>query len=102
MWYITIFDAKETATIEDINKNREEWINQGKDQVLAKKCHSIQRYEVIGKTPPRVFFIIETDNPDALNILSRYFGNSWNSVSYPLAKREIYEALKEDHSIIGG
>ena len=102
MWYISIFDAKENATIEDIKKNREEWLNQGKDQVLAKSCHSIQRYEVLGKTPLKVFFIIETDDSNALNILSRYFGNAWNSISYPITKREIYEALEEDHSIIGG
>lgn len=102
MWYISVFDAKESATREDIEKCREDWLNQGKDQDLAKKCHSIERFEVLGKNPLRVFIIIETDNPNTLNVLSRFFGDAWHSVTYPIAKREILEALKEDHTIIGG
>ncbi|MEK6672607.1 MAG: hypothetical protein AABY42_03925 [Nitrospirota bacterium] len=102
MWYISIFDAKENATQKDIERLREEWLNKGKDQELAKKCHSIERYEVLGKTPLKVFFIIETDNPNVLNILSRYFGDAWNCITYPITKREILEELKEDHTIIGG
>lgn len=102
MWYISIFDAKENASLKDIENNREEWLNKGKDQTLAKRCHTIQRYEILGKTPLKVFFIIETDDPHVLNMLSLYFGDSWNSVSYPITKREIFEALKDDHAIICG
>lgn len=102
MWYISVFDAKKDATINDIEKNRQEWVDQHKDQAIAKRCHTFQRYEVLGKTPLKVFFIIETDDPGALNLLSRYFGDTWDSVTYPVTKREIYEALTDDHAIIGG
>lgn len=102
MWYISIFDAKENATLKEIEREREEWINQGKDKVLLQRCRTVQRYEVLGKAPLKVFFVIETDDPHVLNMLSHHFGDAWNSVSYPIIQREIYEALEEDRTIIGG
>ncbi|MEW6108329.1 MAG: hypothetical protein AB1632_04050 [Nitrospirota bacterium] len=102
MWYISIFDAKEDTTLKDIEKNREDWIKQGKDQLLANKCRSIDRYEIIGMNPLKVIFVIEADNPGVLNLLSRCFGDNWHAVSYPVAKRSIHEALEEDHSIVCG
>ncbi len=65
-------------------------------------CHRIDRYEVAGKSPLRIIFVIETNNPNALNILSHHFGEGWISVTYPALQREMYEALEEDKSIIGG
>lgn len=46
--------------------------------------------------------MIETDNPRALNILSRHFGNEWISTAHPVINRALYEAMEEDKSIIGG
>ncbi|MBI5187608.1 MAG: hypothetical protein HZA07_00825 [Nitrospirae bacterium] len=102
MWYISIFDAKENVSREEIRKEREEWIKKGKDKVFHQKCRTINRYEVIGRSPLKIIFVIETDDPYALIILSRHFGDGWNSVTYPMIQREIYEALEEDTTIIGG
>ncbi len=102
MLYISIFDAKEESSIDDINREREEWYRKGKDKLFQKMCHRIDRYEVVGKSPLRIIFVIETDDPNALNILSHHFGDEWISVTYPALQREMYEALEEDRSIIGG
>ncbi len=102
MLYISIFDAKEEVSMDKINKEREEWYKEGRDKTFQKMCHRIDRYEIVGKSPLRIIFVIETDEPNALNILSRHFGDKWISVTYPALQREIYEALEEDRSIIGG
>jgi len=102
MLYISIFDAKEEISLQEINREREEWFRKGRDKVFQQMCRSIERYEVIGRSPLRIIFIIETDNPQALNILSHHFGDGWISTTYPVMKRELYEALEEDRSIIGG
>ena len=102
MWYIATFEAKDTAKLKEINKEREEWISQGKDKLMLDKCRTFQRYEVLGKSPLTVVFIIETDDPRVLNILSRHFGDSWNSYTYPVTQRQIFEALEQDCTIIGG
>ena len=65
-------------------------------------CKTIDRYEVVGKSPLKIIFIIETDNVQALNVLSRHFGDKWISTTYPALRREILEAMEEDRSIIGG
>jgi hypothetical protein len=64
--------------------------------MFLKKCKTIDRYEVVGSSPLRVFFIIDTDDPLALNILSNHFGDAWESDIYPVIKRGIAEALKQD------
>lgn len=102
MLYVAIFDAKENSTTSEINKEREEWYEKGRNKTFTKMCKSIQRYEILGKSPVRIIFVIETEDPRALNILSRHFGNRWNSVSYPALRREMVEAMEEDKTIIGG
>ncbi len=96
MWYVAIFDAREHVTRKDIYRERAEWLKKGKEKTFQKKCKTIKRYEVIGSSPLRVFFVIETDDPTALNILSNHFGDAWVSETYPVIQRGIAEALKED------
>ena len=102
MLYLAMFDAKEDTTLEDINTEREEWIKMGRDKVFEKMCNSIQRYEVTGISPLKIVFVIETDDPHALNMLSHHFGDYWYSITYPAIHREIYEALEEDRTITAG
>jgi hypothetical protein len=99
---MAIFDAKEETTLDDINWERDEWIKKGRSKVFEKMCKSIERYEVAGISPLRIFFLIETDDPHALNVISHHFGDYWDSVSYPVIHRELYEALEDDMTIIGG
>lgn len=102
MLYLAEFDAKEDATLEDINMEREEWIKKGRNKAFEKMCKTIHRYEVAGSSPFKIFFVIDTDSPDALNYLSHHFGDLWYSVSYPVIQRGIYEALEEDRTIVAG
>jgi len=102
MLYICILDAKEEVPMDEINREREEWYRKGKNKTFHKMCKRIERFEIVGRSPLRIIFIIETDDPHALNMLTHHFGAGWKSVSYPAFQREMYEALEEDKSIIGG
>jgi hypothetical protein len=102
MTYVSIFDAKVNVSIDEINKERESWYEKGRNKIFQKRCQRIERFEVAGKSPQRIIFVIETKDHHALNILSHHFGDHWVSVSYPALKREIHEAMEEDKSIIGG
>ncbi len=102
MLYISIFDAKENISIAEINKERDSWYKKGKDKTFQKMCKEIRRYELVGKSPLKIIFIIDTDNPQALNLLTRHFGQAWMSVTYPALHRDIHEALEEDTHVIGG
>ena len=95
MWYVTIFDAKDNVTRKEIFQERASWLKE-KDKVFQKKCKTIKRYEVVGNTPVKVFFVIETDDPRTLNMLSNHFGDSWYSEVFPVVERGIAQALKED------
>lgn len=102
MLYLAVFDAREDTTLEEINREREEWIKKGRDKVFEKMCRSIQRYEATGLIPMKIFFVIDTDDPNALNVITHHFGDSWYSVCYPALHREIFEALEEDRTITCG
>ncbi|MBI1810687.1 MAG: hypothetical protein HY035_02650 [Nitrospirae bacterium] len=102
MWYVSIFDAKEGIARADINRERMEWLKKGRDRIFQQKCKAINRYEVLGISPLKIILIIETDDPDALHLLSTHFGDAWNSVTYPIVQREIAEALEADTAVIGG
>jgi len=98
MWFIATFDAKEDVSRKEIYQERGSWLKT-KEKVFQKKCKTIKRYEVVGSSPVKVYFIIETDDPRTLNILSNHFGDAWYSEVYPVIERGIGEALKEDSSL---
>ena len=95
MWYIVELDAKEDVARKEIYFERSEWLKK-KAKVFMKKCKTLRRFEVPGSSPVKVFFLIETDDPRTLNVLSNHFGDSWYSEAYPVIERGIAEALKED------
>ncbi|MEW6570378.1 MAG: hypothetical protein AB1390_04290 [Nitrospirota bacterium] len=102
MWYVSIFDAKENTSQSDIKNERSEWLKKGMDKIFKQRCKTIKRFEVLGSSPMKILFIIETEDPTALNLLSRHFGDAWNSITYPIIQREIADALEEDHAVVGG
>lgn len=100
--YMTVFDAKPQTTMEQILKERKGWVAAGKESALEKRCSSIQRFETIGKSPLRVVFIIDTDDPLALTELSMHFGDAWDSITHPIVERKVSEILTEDTAVTYG
>lgn len=95
MWYVVKLDAKEDVSRKEIYFERSEWLKK-RAKLFLKKCKTLKRFEVAGISPLKVFFLIETDDPKTLNVLSNHFGDTWDSIVYPVIERGIAEALKED------
>jgi hypothetical protein len=95
MWFVSILSAKDHVTRKEIYRERGSWLKD-REKLFKKKCKTIKRYEVIGSSPLKVFFIIETDDPRTLNLLSNHFGDAWDAHTFPVIERGIAELLKEE------
>ena len=78
MWYWLTASARPHATPEVIAAKRHQWVAQGKDQQLAKRCRTAQRYVVEGASPPKVVWLLDTDASDAVALITDHFGDLWN------------------------
>ena len=78
MWYWLEATAKAHATPAVVAAKRHQWITQGKDQALAKRCRSAQRYVVEGSLPPKVLWLLDTDAKDAAALITDHFGDLWD------------------------
>lgn len=77
MWLWLSAIAKPHASPQTISAKRHQWLAQGKDRQLAHRCRSAQRYLVDGATPPTVFWLLETDDPEAASLITEHFGDLW-------------------------
>ena len=77
MWWWLNATAKLHATPETITAKRRQWLAQGKDQQLQRRCRVAQRYVVKGAEPPRVVWLLDTDDPDAVRLITDHFGDLW-------------------------
>ena len=77
MWLWLSATAKAHAVPATIAAKRHQWLTQGKDQQLKSRCRTSQRYVVEGHTPPQVFWLLETDDPDAVKLVTDHFGDLW-------------------------
>jgi hypothetical protein len=100
MLYVSICKAKKDFPKMAKTTDIKEWVKVCKDQPLHKKCKMIKCFETVGDSPHELLLMFDTNEPDALNLLSDDFGEDWDLKTYPL--HEIPEWLEEDHSIIGG
>ena len=78
MWWWLVATAKAHATPETIAAKRHQWLAQGKDRRLQQRCRSAQRYVVERRAPPQVFWLLETDDPDAARLITDHFGDLWD------------------------
>src|SRR3989338_1234303 len=78
MWLWLEATAKSHATPAVIAAKRHQWVSQGKDGELAKRCRSAKRYVVDGAAPPKVFWLLDTDAPDAVTLITDHFGDLWD------------------------
>jgi hypothetical protein len=84
------------ATSTDIK----EWLKVCKDGPLHEKCKKIKCYERVGDNPKELLIMFSTYDEEALNLLSRDFGDDWDLESYPL--HEIPDFMEEDHWVVAG
>lgn len=94
MWLWIAAIVKPGRTSEDVVRKRKEWVEQGKENLLKAKCKSAQRYVVLGASPPQVFWLVETEDPSILNLLTEHFGDVWELHTHLVAPQAIAEVVK--------
>ena len=78
MWLWLTATAKAHAIPSTIAAKRHQWLTQGKDQQLKRRCRSAQRYIVKEHTPPQVFWLLDTDDPEVVRLITDHFGDLWD------------------------
>lgn len=79
MWYVSVFDTKESASRADLNHERAEWIRKEMDRTLKSRCRTVKRYEVLGNSPQKMFLVVESDDPAHVESVVRTF---WRHLAF--------------------
>lgn len=98
MWFWVMAQAKETVGPEAIAAKRKQWVTQGKDQQLRQRCRTAQRYVVVGSAPARVFWLIETEEPSIVHLITEHFGELWAIDTRVVLPQPVAEAVKSKAS----
>ena len=92
MWLWLIATAKAHATPDVIAAKRHQWVAQGKDRELTARCRIAQRYVVEGATPPKVFWLLDTDAPETVELITEHFGDLWSIEVMPVTPQHLSQA----------
>ena len=92
MWLWLTATAKVHAMPATIAAKRHQWMTQGKDRQLKDRCRSAQRFIVEDHTPPQVFWLLDTDDPNTANLITDHFGDLWDIEIYHVTPQAIGQA----------
>lgn len=92
MWLWLDCVAKPDATAEAITERRLSWMAQSQDQRLGALCRSAQRFVVTGEKPPRVLWLLETDDRKAVTLITEHFGELWEITVHQATPQTIAQA----------
>lgn len=93
MLFVVIGEAKPAATLTQIQANRQAFVEWEKRTDFTHQCQTIARYEVVGASPKKTFWIMQADDPAAIHGLVEFFADVWNITAHPVVNRGISEAV---------
>lgn len=93
MLFVVIGDAKPEATLEQIRANRQAYIAWEQEGEFTGRYRTLARYEVVGQSPKRTFWVMEADDPLVIHELLEFFGDVWQVTCYPVIQRPITETV---------
>ena len=93
MIFVVIGEAKPTATLEQIRANRQAFVEWEKRSAYASQCQTIARYEVVGASPKKTFWVMQADDPAVIHGLVEFFGDVWNITAHPVVQRAVSESI---------
>ncbi len=94
MVFVVIGAAKPGATLEQIRANRQAYVEWERRSPYAGKYQTLARYEVVGSSPKKTFWLMQTDDPAVIHGLVEFFADVWNIEAYPVVQRGITEAAE--------
>ncbi len=92
MLFVIVGDAKPEMTLQEINENRNAFVAWEPTSPYAHRYETIARYEWVGASPKKTFWVMESDDPEVIHGLVEFFADVWNITAYPVVQRSIREA----------
>lgn len=92
MLFVVVGDARPGATLEEIRENRRAFLEWEQSSPYAGRYETVGRYEWVGGSPKKTFWIMEADDPGVIHGLVEFFADVWNVTAYPVIQRVISEA----------
>ncbi len=92
MLFVVVGDAKPEATLEEIRENRRAFLDWEQSSPYAGLYETVARYEWVGASPKKTFWVMEADDPVIIHGLVEFFADVWNVTAYPVVPRAISEA----------
>ena len=89
MLFVVVGDAKPEATLYEIKENRQAFVEWEQSSPYAGRYETIARYEVVGASPKKTFWLMESDDADIIHSLVEFFADVWNITAYPVIQRDI-------------
>ena len=93
MWFWIMAQAKDGADQDAIVAKRKQWVSQGKDQQVRKLCRTAQRYVIVGESPVQIFWLLDTDDPGVVQLMTDHFGDLWNLEARVVLPQHIPDAV---------
>ncbi|HBY96480.1 MAG TPA: hypothetical protein DEP84_21470 [Chloroflexi bacterium] len=94
MLFVVIGDAKPDVTLEQIRANRRAFLVWERESGLGDRCQTLARYEVVGQSPKRTFWIMRADDPQVIHDLLEFFGDVWNVQAFPVIERSLVDVTR--------
>ncbi|MBM4423705.1 MAG: hypothetical protein FJ030_09975 [Chloroflexi bacterium] len=94
MVFIVVGDAKPGVTLQQIADNRQAYLEWERRSPFAGKYQTLARYEVVGASPKKTFWLMEADDPAIIHGLVEFFADVWNITAFPVVQRGIVEAAE--------
>jgi hypothetical protein len=92
MVFVIVGDAKPGVPLQKIKENREAFLEWEQTSPYANRYKTIARYEWVGASPKKTFWIMEAEDPAIIHGLVEFFSDVWNITAYPVIERSIREA----------
>ena len=89
MIFVVIGEAKPGATLQHIKANRQGYVEWERSSPYAGRFQTVARYEVVGASPKKTFWVMQAEDPEVIHGLVEFFGDVWNITAYPVVQRAI-------------
>ncbi len=92
MVFLVIGDAKPGISLKEIKENRQAFIEWEKSSPYSGRYETVARYELVGASPKKTFWLMKADDPMIIHSLVEFFADVWNITAYPVVQRDISQA----------
>ena len=92
MLFLVIGDAKPGISLQEITENRKEFVEWEQSSPYYGQYETVARYEWVGASPKKTFWIMEADDPTIIHGLVEFFADVWNVSAYPVVQRDISQS----------